>query len=129
MFFFLVFTYTILKTNHKLPMSWEFSQAKKPFDSFLHLNYVTLSCLKLHTLIQYMFILPPTGRGREEGYLRRMIFMEFIESSHAWDDTGLGGRRNPHNLHFFGQICQDFFVFNPAGHDIGLGLGEIVNRV
>ena len=33
-------------------------------------------------LIQYMFILRPA-----QGYLRRMIFMEFIESSHAWYDT------------------------------------------
>ena len=101
-------------------------------------------------LIQYMFILRPA-----QGYLRRMIFMEFIESSHAWYDTQGWVAGEILIKSFFsykiGKISFLFFVFNPVDdigflnffrhipfsscltpvHDIGLGLGlgEIVNRV
>ena len=78
-----------------------------------------------------IYVYPPTGGI--EGYLRRMIFMEFIESSHACNDTG-GGWQSRKILITCSFSKKKSLIFNPRSspfHDIGLGLGwgEIVNRV
>ena len=68
-----------------------------------------------------IYVYPPTGGI--EGYLRRMIFMEFIESSHACNDTG-GGWQSRKILITCSFSKNKSFIFNPRSspfHDIGLG--------
>ena len=108
-------------------MPWEFSEAKEPFVTAFKwfLSFLELHNTFLPPLSQYMFI--PPRAGSRDIYDAWYLWNSLRAAMHGMIQ-GLCGSRNPDKLHFFGRNWQDFFVFNPV-HDIGLGLGEIVNRV